>query len=160
MLWWLLGPDYLLNVVPAAVTLIWQGFTSLGNARQRDLGCSAPVQAGFVNPSVKRAPYIPYHAKHLPSGKDDPGKIPCGFAKEKKILVCSPWLKKVCVGILTTLVSWHVLLKHRPFGEGAAGVGSVLWFDCAGCGGCEKSCMEQEIWDTCSVVAIIFLPLS
>lgn len=76
-----------------------------GQCTARDLGCSAPVQAGFVNPSVKRAPYIPYHAKHLPSGKDDPGKIPCGFAKEKKIFVYSPWLKKVLVGILTTLVS-------------------------------------------------------
>ena len=75
--------------------------------------CSpAPVQSGFVSPSVKIAPYIPYHAKHLPSGNNDPGKIPCGVAKEKKIFVHSQWLKKVRLGILTTHVSRNILLKH------------------------------------------------
>lgn len=70
------------------------------------------VESGFVSSSVKIAPYVPYHTKHLPSGNDDPGKIPCGFAKEKKIFVHSQWLKKVHLGILTTLVSRNVLLKH------------------------------------------------
>lgn len=74
--------------------------------------CSAPVPSGLVSPSVKIAPYIPYRAKHLPSGNDDPGKIPCGFAKEKKIFAQSQWLKKVRLGTLTTFVSRNVLLKH------------------------------------------------
>lgn len=78
----------------------------------KDLVCSAPVQSGFLSPSAEITPYISYLAQHLPSGNDDPDKIPCGFAKGKKIFVHSQRLKKVQLGVLTTLVSRNVLLKH------------------------------------------------
>lgn len=73
---------------------------------------SAPVQSGSLSPSVQITPNISYLAQRLPSGNDDPGKIPCGFAKGKKIFVHSQRLKKVQVGVLTTLSSRSVLLKH------------------------------------------------
>lgn len=64
---------------------------------------SAPVHSGSLSPSAEITSYISYLAQHLPSGNDDPGKIPCGFAKGKKIFVHSQQLKKVQVGVLATL---------------------------------------------------------
>lgn len=63
-----------------------------------------PLQFSLVlpAPSIKIAPRIPYHAKHLPSGIADPGEIPHGFAKEKKIFIHSQWLREVSLGVLTT----------------------------------------------------------
>lgn len=75
----------------------------LSNALQRDsVPSPTPVQSGFVRLPIKIAPCIPYHVKHLPSGNADPDKIPCGLAKEKKILIHSHWLRKVNLGISTT----------------------------------------------------------
>lgn len=65
--------------------------------------CSAPVQSGSVSPAVQIAPHVPYHTKHLPKGNDDPGKIPGGFAKEKKTFVHSRWLKKIPEGMSAVL---------------------------------------------------------
>lgn len=77
-----------------------------------DLVSSAPVQSGSLSPSAEITPHISYLAQHLPPGNNDPGKIPCGFAKGKKIFVHSQRLKKVQVGVLTTLLSRNVLLRQ------------------------------------------------
>lgn len=128
-----------------AVSLLRRGFSSLSNARRRALVSPTPVQSGFAGPSIKIAPRTPYHAKRLPSGMDDPGEIPRGFAKEKKIFIHPPWLREVSLGVLTTH-PWAEMFspRIRLHGEGAAGMCSGLCCGLGGCGGCEEPCTEQD----------------